>query len=89
MYISPSVRSYIFVCVYREQDGQASGGSGFGSDDWIFTIREKDPSKLPNGASQAGAPEEEVREGERELIDRSYCLTYWRRNVEVEIYMTI
>ncbi|KAG5267633.1 hypothetical protein AALO_G00223900 [Alosa alosa] len=42
-----------------EQDGQASGGSGFGSDDWIFTIREKDPKKLQNGSSQAGAPEEE------------------------------
>ncbi|XP_062373955.1 serine/threonine-protein kinase 24 isoform X2 [Sardina pilchardus] len=42
-----------------EQDGQASGGSGFGSDDWIFTIREKDPKKLQNGASLAGAPEEE------------------------------
>uniref|UniRef100_A0A8C7MK31 non-specific serine/threonine protein kinase n=1 Tax=Oncorhynchus kisutch TaxID=8019 RepID=A0A8C7MK31_ONCKI len=32
-----------------EQDGQASGGNNFGSDDWIFTIREKDPKKLQNG----------------------------------------
>uniref|UniRef100_A0A671YZ56 non-specific serine/threonine protein kinase n=1 Tax=Sparus aurata TaxID=8175 RepID=A0A671YZ56_SPAAU len=32
-----------------EQDGQASGGNDFGSDDWIFTIREKDPKKLQNG----------------------------------------
>lgn len=62
----------VCVCTCREQDGQASGGSGFGSDDWIFTIREKDPSKLPNGASQAGASEEEVRETrneERERVD--------------------
>ncbi|XP_034145511.1 serine/threonine-protein kinase 24 isoform X3 [Esox lucius] len=35
-----------------EQDGQASGGNDFGSDDWIFTIREKDPKKLQNGAGQ-------------------------------------
>uniref|UniRef100_A0AAZ3SKT6 non-specific serine/threonine protein kinase n=1 Tax=Oncorhynchus tshawytscha TaxID=74940 RepID=A0AAZ3SKT6_ONCTS len=33
----------------KEQDGQASGGNNFGSDDWIFTIREKDPKKLQNG----------------------------------------
>ncbi|XP_055764456.1 serine/threonine-protein kinase 24-like isoform X1 [Salvelinus fontinalis] len=32
-----------------EQDGQASGGNNFGSDDWIFTIREKDPKRLQNG----------------------------------------
>ncbi|XP_072315862.1 serine/threonine-protein kinase 24 [Eucyclogobius newberryi] len=38
-----------------EQDGQASGGNDFGSDDWIFTIREKDPKKLQNGEGQSGA----------------------------------
>ncbi|KAJ8003350.1 hypothetical protein DPEC_G00147420 [Dallia pectoralis] len=36
-----------------EQDGQASGGNDFGSDDWIFTIREKDRKKLPNGEDQS------------------------------------
>ncbi|KAI5613724.1 serine/threonine-protein kinase 24 isoform X1, partial [Silurus asotus] len=34
-----------------EADGQASGGNDFGSDEWIFTIREKDPKKLQNGAN--------------------------------------
>uniref|UniRef100_A0A5F9DPG4 Serine/threonine-protein kinase 24 n=1 Tax=Oryctolagus cuniculus TaxID=9986 RepID=A0A5F9DPG4_RABIT len=33
-----------------ETDGQASGGSDSG--DWIFTIREKDPKSLENGALQ-------------------------------------
>ncbi|XP_034970257.1 serine/threonine-protein kinase 24 isoform X3 [Zootoca vivipara] len=33
-----------------ETDGQASGGSDSG--DWIFTIREKDPKNLENGATQ-------------------------------------
>lgn len=42
------------VCPIREQDGQASGGNDFGSDDWIFTIREKDPKKLQNGEGQSG-----------------------------------
>uniref|UniRef100_A0A7N8XV05 non-specific serine/threonine protein kinase n=1 Tax=Mastacembelus armatus TaxID=205130 RepID=A0A7N8XV05_9TELE len=37
-----------------EQDGQASGGNDFGNDDWIFTIREKDPKKLQNGEGQSG-----------------------------------
>uniref|UniRef100_A0AAR2KHL7 Serine/threonine-protein kinase 24 n=1 Tax=Pygocentrus nattereri TaxID=42514 RepID=A0AAR2KHL7_PYGNA len=37
-----------------EPDGQASGGNDFGNDEWIFTIREKDPKKLQNGASLAG-----------------------------------
>uniref|UniRef100_A0A672KNA1 Serine/threonine kinase 24b (STE20 homolog, yeast) n=1 Tax=Sinocyclocheilus grahami TaxID=75366 RepID=A0A672KNA1_SINGR len=37
-----------------EPDGQASGGNDFGSDDWIFTIREKDPKKLQNGAGPTG-----------------------------------
>ncbi|XP_028249057.1 serine/threonine-protein kinase 24 [Parambassis ranga] len=41
-----------------EQDGQASGGNDFGSDDWIFTIREKDPKKLQNGEGQAGATDQ-------------------------------
>lgn len=43
------------VCPIREQDGQASGGNDFGSDDWIFTIREKDPKKLQNGEGQSGS----------------------------------
>lgn len=42
----------------REQDGQASGGNDFGSDDWIFTIREKDPKKLQNGEGQSGATDQ-------------------------------
>ncbi|KAG1942334.1 serine/threonine-protein kinase [Pimephales promelas] len=40
-----------------EPDGQASGGKDFGSDDWIFTIREKDPKRLQNGASLTGEEE--------------------------------
>lgn len=46
------------VCPIREQDGQASGGNDFGSDDWIFTIREKDPKKLQNGEGQSGATDQ-------------------------------
>ena len=40
------------ISVLRETDtdGQASGGSDSG--DWIFTIREKDPKSLENGALQ-------------------------------------
>ncbi|RLW07563.1 hypothetical protein DV515_00003875 [Chloebia gouldiae] len=34
-----------------EADGQASGGSD--SEEWIFTIREKDPKNLENGAAQS------------------------------------
>ncbi|CAL8289726.1 unnamed protein product [Lota lota] len=41
-----------------EQDGQASGGKDFGSDDWIFTIREKDPKKLQNGEGQSGSADQ-------------------------------
>ncbi|XP_072242924.1 serine/threonine-protein kinase 24 isoform X2 [Leuresthes tenuis] len=41
-----------------EQDGQASGGNDFGSDDWIFTIREKDPKKLQNGEGQSGGTDQ-------------------------------
>ncbi|XP_049608956.1 serine/threonine-protein kinase 24 [Syngnathus scovelli] len=41
-----------------EQDGQASGGNDFGSDNWNFTIREKDPKKLQNGEGQSGATEQ-------------------------------
>lgn len=44
---------FLAVCPIREQDGQASGGNDFGSDDWIFTIREKDPKKLQNGEGQS------------------------------------
>lgn len=46
------------ICPIREQDGQASGGNDFGSDDWIFTIREKDPKKLQNGEGQSGATDQ-------------------------------
>ncbi|KAI2663346.1 Serine/threonine-protein kinase 24 [Labeo rohita] len=45
----------------EEPDGQASGGNDFGSDDWIFTIREKDPKKLQNGASPTGEEEPNKR----------------------------
>uniref|UniRef100_A0A3Q2QED8 non-specific serine/threonine protein kinase n=1 Tax=Fundulus heteroclitus TaxID=8078 RepID=A0A3Q2QED8_FUNHE len=41
-----------------EQDGQASGGNDFGSDEWIFTIREKDPKKLQNGEGQSGVTDQ-------------------------------
>lgn len=47
----------------REQDGQASGGNDFGSDDWIFTIREKDPKKLQNGEGQSGVTDQVRPEG--------------------------
>lgn len=47
------VQSLFNICPIREQDGQASGGNDFGSDDWIFTIREKDPKKLQNGEGQS------------------------------------
>lgn len=47
------VQSLLKICPIREQDGQASGGNDFGSDDWIFTIREKDPKKLQNGEGQS------------------------------------
>lgn len=49
----PKARSRSFLdSVLRETDadGQASGGSDSG--DWIFTIREKDPKSLENGALQ-------------------------------------
>lgn len=48
-----SVQTFCNICPIREQDGQASGGNDFGSDDWIFTIREKDPKKLQNGEGQS------------------------------------
>nr|XP_020441736.1 serine/threonine-protein kinase 24-like isoform X2 [Monopterus albus] len=41
-----------------EQDCQASGGNDFGNDDWIFTIREKDPKKLQNGEGQSGTTDQ-------------------------------
>lgn len=40
------------MSLFREQDGQASGGNDSGNDDWIFTIREKDPKKIQNGIIQ-------------------------------------
>ncbi|XP_039601362.1 serine/threonine-protein kinase 24 [Polypterus senegalus] len=48
-----------------EQDGQASGGNDPG--DWIFTIREKDPKKLQNGAAQ---PEELERNKVQDIPKR-------------------
>uniref|UniRef100_A0A8C4J3E5 non-specific serine/threonine protein kinase n=1 Tax=Dromaius novaehollandiae TaxID=8790 RepID=A0A8C4J3E5_DRONO len=55
-----------------EPDGQASGGSDSG--DWIFTIREKDPKNLENGAAQ---PLELQRNKEKDIPKRplSQCLS--------------
>lgn len=47
------ISAFCNIFPIREQDGQASGGNDFGSDDWIFTIREKDPKKLQNGEGQS------------------------------------
>lgn len=41
---------FFFSFPHSEPDGQASGGSDSG--EWIFTIREKDPKNLENGAAQ-------------------------------------
>lgn len=41
---------FFFPLPWSEADGQASGGSD--SEEWIFTIREKDPKNLENGAAQ-------------------------------------
>lgn len=54
--------SFLFCMLLREPDGQASGGNDFGNDNWIFTIREKDPKKLQNGASSTG---DEVGDGSK------------------------
>lgn len=53
-----NVQILFAVCPIREQDGQASGGNDFGNDDWIFTIREKDPKKLQNGEGQSGVTDQ-------------------------------
>ncbi|XP_020819623.1 serine/threonine-protein kinase 24 isoform X3 [Phascolarctos cinereus] len=55
-----------------ETDGQASGGSDSG--DWIFTIREKDPKNLENGAVQ---PQELERNKVKDIPKRplSQCLS--------------
>ncbi|XP_061217076.1 serine/threonine-protein kinase 24 isoform X1 [Neopsephotus bourkii] len=55
-----------------EQDGQASGGSDAG--EWIFTIREKNPKNLENGAAQ---PLELQRNKEKDISKRplSQCLS--------------
>ncbi|NXV29752.1 STK24 kinase, partial [Rissa tridactyla] len=55
-----------------EPDGQASGGSDSG--EWIFTIREKDPKNLENGAAQ---PLELQRNKEKDIPKRplSQCLS--------------
>ena len=42
--------SWVSVLRETDTDGQAAGGSDSG--DWIFTIREKDPKSLENGALQ-------------------------------------
>uniref|UniRef100_A0A1A8U3P1 non-specific serine/threonine protein kinase n=1 Tax=Nothobranchius furzeri TaxID=105023 RepID=A0A1A8U3P1_NOTFU len=41
-----------------ESDQQASGGNDISSDDWIFTIREKDPKKLQNGEGQSAGTDQ-------------------------------
>uniref|UniRef100_A0A7M4FJU5 non-specific serine/threonine protein kinase n=1 Tax=Crocodylus porosus TaxID=8502 RepID=A0A7M4FJU5_CROPO len=55
-----------------ETDGQASGSSDSG--DWIFTIREKDPKSLENGAAQ---PQELEKNKEKNIPKRpfSQCLS--------------
>jgi len=53
-----NVQTLYRIHFIREQDGQASGGNDFGSDDWIFTIREKDPKKLQNGEGQSGGTDQ-------------------------------
>ncbi|KAM3676967.1 serine/threonine-protein kinase 24 isoform X2 [Ammospiza nelsoni] len=55
-----------------EADGQASGGSD--TEEWIFTIREKDPKNLENGAAQ---PLELQRNKEKDIPKRplSQCLS--------------
>lgn len=47
-----SLTDFTWISLQRETDtdSQASGGSDSG--DWIFTIREKDPKSLENGALQ-------------------------------------
>lgn len=69
---TPPIFSCVFVFSLREPDGQASGGNDFGSDDWIFTIREKDPKKLQNGASPTG----------EEVGDRTW-LSCWGNSISV------
>lgn len=64
------------MCPIREQDGQASGGNDFGSDDWIFTIREKDPKKLQNGEGQSGATEK-VGKSRNAVLERNYATWSW------------
>ena len=63
-----------WVSVLRETDtdGQASGGSDSG--DWIFTIREKDPKSLENGALQ---PSDLERNKMKDIPKRSFsqCLS--------------
>uniref|UniRef100_A0AAR2JV40 non-specific serine/threonine protein kinase n=1 Tax=Pygocentrus nattereri TaxID=42514 RepID=A0AAR2JV40_PYGNA len=54
-----------------EPDGQASGGNDFGNDEWIFTIREKDPKKLQNGASLAG---EQVQNKATDYISQLFSI---------------
>ncbi|XP_037752111.1 serine/threonine-protein kinase 24 isoform X2 [Chelonia mydas] len=55
-----------------ETDGQATGGRDSG--DWIFTIREKDPKNVENGAAQ---PEEQESNKEKDTPRRplSQCLS--------------
>ncbi|NXW01325.1 STK24 kinase, partial [Fregetta grallaria] len=73
----PSFVSFICLSIYSreldcEPDGQASGGSDSG--EWIFTIREKDPKNLENGAAQ---PLELQRNKEKDIPKRplSKCLS--------------
>ncbi|XP_078259146.1 serine/threonine-protein kinase 24 [Rhinoraja longicauda] len=55
-----------------EADGQASGGED--TSDWIFTIREKDPSKLQNGAAQLDKLNESDQVQDAPKQSQSRCL---------------
>uniref|UniRef100_UPI00398E64CC serine/threonine-protein kinase 24-like n=1 Tax=Pristiophorus japonicus TaxID=55135 RepID=UPI00398E64CC len=55
-----------------EAEGQASGGND--SSDWIFTIREKDPVKLQNGAAQLDEQIERDQVQDTPKQSRSQCL---------------
>lgn len=72
VYSCVATANHLFSILLREPDGQASGGNDFGNDDWIFTIREKDPKKLQNGASPTG---DEVRDSVTWSSNISGCLS--------------
>lgn len=64
----------VSVSLLREQDGQASGGNDSGNDDWIFTIREKDPKKIQNGIMQQSELDHSEVKG-REKLSALYMCT--------------